>query len=44
VLSMWPCTGNLGWGTTTFKSSEFTGRLLWPGKMHSFHIPGGALK
>ncbi len=29
VLSMWPCTKNLGWGTGV-KSSGSTGTLLWP--------------
>ncbi len=31
MLSMWPCTGNLGWGTGV-KSSESNRRLLWPWK------------
>jgi hypothetical protein len=39
VLSMWPCTGILGWGTSTVKSSEFTGRLLWPWKNAQLSYP-----
>jgi hypothetical protein len=37
LLSMWPCTGNLG-RTAAVISSGSTRRD--PGKMHSFHGPG----
>jgi hypothetical protein len=42
VLSMWPCTGNVGW-SSSLKSSESTGRLLKPWNILQISEPRNGL-